>query len=106
MFNEGGFDVVQPVYGYSDRQQSHSLQGFNKVIGEIPLQITAEIGRAKLTVSEILKLQVGSVVELDKPSTDPVDVRVNSKLIARGEVVSVDDCYGVRVTNVIGHGSF
>ena len=98
---EDEFESLQP-YGY-DRQSGHMHhQGFNRVIGEIPLNITAEIGRTKLTVSDILKLQVGSVVELDKLSNDPVDIRVNSKLIGRGEVVSVDDCYGVRVSNIIG----
>ena len=99
MFEQNGFETHG--YGY-DRHHDHSMHGFNRVIGEIPLQITAEIGRSRLTVSEILKLQVGSVVELEKQSSDPIDIRVNSKLIARGEVVSVDDCYGVRVSNVVG----
>lgn len=99
MFDDD-FESMQP-YGY-DRHSGPVGQGFSRVIGEIPLNITAEIGRTKLTVSDILKLQVGSIVELDKLSTDPVDIRVNSKLIGRGDVVSVDDCYGVRVTGIIG----
>lgn len=100
MFDDDSFETVNS-YGY-ERGSGSMGHGFSRIIGEIPLQITAEIGRTKLTVSDILKLQVGSIVELDKLSSDPVDIRVNSKLIGRGDVVSVDDCYGVRVTGILG----
>jgi len=100
MFDDD-FEVGQPMYPYAERHQDVS-HGFAKVLGEIPLQITAELGRTKLSVSDILKLQVGSVVELDKMTSEAMDIRVNSKLIARGEVVRVDDYYGVRIHNVLG----
>lgn len=67
----------------------------------VPLQITAELGRCKMAVAEILKLGTGSIVELDRLAGGPVDLLVNSKLVARGEVVAIDDNFGVRVTELI-----
>lgn len=67
----------------------------------VPLQITAELGRCKMQVAEILKLGTGSIVELDRLAGGPVDLLVNSKLVARGEVVAIDDNFGVRVTELI-----
>lgn len=69
----------------------------------VPLAVTAELGKSKMTVRDILKLGVGSVVELDRLAGGPVDLLVNSKLIARGEVVAIDDNFGVRVTELIQH---
>ncbi len=67
----------------------------------VPLQVTAELGKCKMAVSEILKLGTGSIVELDRLAGGPVDLLVNSKLVARGEVVAIDDNFGVRVTELI-----
>lgn len=67
----------------------------------VPLQITAELGRCKMQVAEILKLGTGAIVELDRLAGGPVDLLVNSKLVARGEVVAIDDNFGVRVTELI-----
>lgn len=69
----------------------------------VPLQVTAELGKSKMMVRDILKLGVGSVVELDRLAGGPVDLLVNNKLIARGEVVAIDDNFGVRVTELIQH---
>ena len=67
----------------------------------VPLQITAELGKCRMSVAEILKLGTGSIVELDRPAGGPVDLLVNSKLVARGEVIAIDDNFGVRVTELI-----
>jgi flagellar motor switch protein FliN/FliY len=67
----------------------------------VPLQVTAELGKCKMAVSEILKLGTGSIVELDRLAGGPVDLLVNNKLVARGEVVAIDDNFGVRVTELI-----
>jgi len=67
----------------------------------VPLQVTAELGKCKMAVSDILKLGTGSIVELDRLAGGPVDLLVNSKLVARGEVVAIDDNFGVRVTELI-----
>ncbi|MEM9466965.1 MAG: flagellar motor switch protein FliN [Actinomycetota bacterium] len=75
------------------------------MLREVPLEVSAELGRARMSVSEILQLNVGSIVELDRTAGSPVDVVVNGSLIARGEVVVIDDEYGVRITEILGRVS-
>ena len=68
------------------------------------MNVTVELGRTELTVAEVLGLGPGSVVELDRLAGEPVDILVNDRLIARGEVVVVDENFGVRVVEVIRRG--
>ena len=68
---------------------------------DIPLQLTVELGRTKLLVKDVLQLNQGSVVELTKLAGEPLDVFVNSKLVARGEAVVVNDKFGVRLVDVV-----
>ncbi|MBT2708865.1 flagellar motor switch phosphatase FliY [Pseudomonas sp. ISL-84] len=68
---------------------------------DIPLQVTVELGRTKRSVKEILELASGSIIELDKLAGEPVDILVNNRLIAQGEVVVIDENFGVRVTDII-----
>ncbi|ELK21656.1 flagellar motor switch protein [Anoxybacillus flavithermus TNO-09.006] len=68
---------------------------------DIPLQVTVELGRTKRSVQDILSLSSGSIIELDKLAGEPVDILVNNKLIAKGEVVVIDENFGVRVTSII-----
>lgn len=70
-----------------------------RLLSDIPLEVTVELGRATLTVSELLALRAGSVVELNAAST--VDIVVNGRLVARGDVVVVDDSFGVRITEIV-----
>lgn len=72
------------------------------VLREVPLEVSAELGHTKLSVAEILQLTVGSVVELDRTAGAPVDVVVNGALIARGEVVVIEDEYGIRISEIVG----
>jgi flagellar motor switch protein FliN/FliY len=65
------------------------------------LRISVELGRTRLSVREVLDLQNGAVVELDRMAGDAVDVLVNDKLMARGEVVVVDDKFGIRITEIL-----
>lgn len=67
----------------------------------VHLNLTVELGRTNLTVRQVLDLQKGSVVELDRVAGEAVDVYVNDRLIARGDVVVVDDKFGVRITELI-----
>ncbi|MDR1472287.1 MAG: flagellar motor switch protein FliN [Synergistaceae bacterium] len=71
------------------------------LIVDIPVRITVELGRTRKTIGEVLALGPGSVVELNKMAGEPVDVLVNGKLIARGEVVVIDESFGIRVTEVV-----
>jgi flagellar motor switch protein FliN/FliY len=71
------------------------------VLMHVPLSVTAELGTCKMEVAEVLKLGAGSIIELDRLAGGPVDLLVNNKLIARGEVVAVDENFGVRITELI-----
>jgi flagellar motor switch protein FliN/FliY len=68
---------------------------------DIPLHVTVELGRTKRSVKEILEISPGSILELDKLAGEPVDILVNNKLVAKGEVVVIDENFGVRVTDII-----
>ncbi len=68
---------------------------------DVEIPISVEVGRAQMSLENVLKLVPGSVIALDKKAEEPVDLRVNGKLVARGEVVLVDDVYGLRVTQII-----
>ncbi|MBO8155228.1 MAG: flagellar motor switch phosphatase FliY [Bacillaceae bacterium] len=68
---------------------------------DIPLKVSVELGRTKKTIKEILELTSGSIIELDKLAGEPVDIHVNDKLIAKGEVVVIDENFGVRLTDIL-----
>lgn len=68
---------------------------------DVPLRITVELGRTRMSVRQVLELQSGSVVELDRMAGEAVDVIVNDRLMARGEVVVVDDKFGIRITEIV-----
>jgi flagellar motor switch protein FliN/FliY len=68
---------------------------------DIPLKVTVELGRTQKVIKDILELSQGSIIELDKLAGEPVDILVNNKLIAKGEVVVIDENFGVRVTDIV-----
>jgi flagellar motor switch protein FliN/FliY len=67
----------------------------------VPLQISVELGRTNKTIKDILNFSQGSIVELDKLAGEPVDMLVNGKLFAKGEVVVIDENFGVRITDIV-----
>jgi flagellar motor switch protein FliN/FliY len=69
---------------------------------DVPVSLTIELGSCQLPMKEVLQLNVGSVVQLDKPADGPVELSINGKLIGRGEVVVVEDRFGIKITEVIG----
>lgn len=70
------------------------------LLAEVSVSVTAEIGRTEMTIEDILKLGPGSLIELDKLAGEPVELYVNDRCVARGEVVVVDDNFGVRITEI------
>lgn len=74
------------------------------VLLDIDMKVTVELGRTRMSVREILDLAPGSVVELGKPPSEPVDLLVNGVLTARGEVVVVDDHFAIRITKLLRRG--
>jgi flagellar motor switch protein FliN/FliY len=71
------------------------------LILDIPLSVTVELGRSKMLINDLLQLGQGSVIELTKLVGDPLEVMVNDKLVARGEVVVVNEKFGVRLTDIV-----
>jgi flagellar motor switch protein FliN/FliY len=71
------------------------------LILDIPLDLSVELGKVKMLVNDLLQLGQGSIVDLEKPAGEPLDIYVNAKLVARGEVVVVDEKYGIRVIDVV-----
>ena len=68
---------------------------------DVPLQVTVELGRTRMQIREVLELGKGSIVELEKLAGEPVEVYVNGKLIAKGEVVTIDENFGVKITDIV-----
>ncbi|MFC6411087.1 flagellar motor switch protein FliN [Planobispora longispora] len=67
----------------------------------VEMSVTAELGRTRMTIRELLSLSPGAVVELDRAAGSPVDLLVNGRLIARGEVVVIDENFGIRITEIV-----
>jgi flagellar motor switch protein FliN/FliY len=72
-----------------------------RLLYDVEMTLTAEIGRAKLPVRQILDLTPGAIVELDRVAGSPADLMVNGHLVARGEVVVIDEDYGLRITEIL-----
>lgn len=99
----GAQPTVQPaVFSSFETPQPQQAETKNlDMLLDIPLQVTVELGRTKRSVRDILELGPGSIIELDKLAGEPVDILVNNRLIAQGEVVVIDENFGVRVTDII-----
>lgn len=76
----------------------------NDVVLDIGVELSLEVGRTIMNIRQLLQLNVGTVVELDRPAGDPLDVFVNGRLVAHGEVVMVNEHYGVRFTEAVTSG--
>ncbi|RYG20895.1 flagellar motor switch protein FliN [bacterium] len=91
------FGVLPPFGASRDDEESHGLD----ILMDIPLDISVELGRTRLVVRDVVDLGVGSIVEIDKAAGEPVDIIVNGRLVARGEVVVIEDNFGVRITEIL-----
>lgn len=93
---------VQPVHFQNFDDNKITIERNNiGLIMDVPLQVTVELGRTQKMIKEILEFSPGSIIELDKLAGDPVDILVNGKPIAKGEVVVIDESFGVRITDII-----
>ena len=86
-----------PVTGSAKERKSQTLE----FIMDVTLQVTVEVGRARMTIQDLLQLGQGSVMELEKLAGEPLDVYINGKQVARGEAVIVNEKFGVRLTDII-----
>jgi len=99
---EGSRAQVGQVSFRSLRSEAHRAEAANlDLLLDVPLQVTVELGRTRMQIRDILELGKGSVVELDKLAGEPVEIFVNGKLIAKGEVVTIDENFGVKITDIV-----
>ena len=104
---------MQGMYPQSANVQGAQFQAFSPdivaanqrenigLIMDVPLEVTVDLGRARKSIQDILEFSPGTIIELDKIAGEPVDVLVNGKLVAKGEVVVIEESFGVRVTDII-----
>lgn len=97
-----GPDGLAPVGGFGPPPPAAEGAGRPlDFILDIPLEISVELGRARMVINDLLQLGQGSVIELSKLAGEPLEIFVNGKLVARGEVVVVNEKFGVRVTDIV-----
>jgi len=94
---DGGVTDPPAVRNLHHLEDSSGLE----LLLDIPLEISVELGRVKMLVKDVVELGTGSIVEIDKAAGEPVDVMVNGRLVARGEVVVIEDNFGVRLTEIL-----
>ena len=95
---EAAFAEIEPGQGEGGNQQNLDF------LLDVPLEITVELGKTRISIGDLLKLSQGSVVELDKSTEQPLEIFVNRKLMAQGEVVVVNEKFGIRLTNIMSPG--
>src|SRR3954470_17833976 len=93
-------DVAEVALAAREAPASAVLVGDLAPVLDVPVELTVEIGRTTMTIGETLGIGPGSIVSLNRPFGEPVDLLVNGKRIARGEVVAVDEEFGLRVTEI------
>jgi flagellar motor switch protein FliN/FliY len=95
-----GARVFQPLQVNSNSGPEIARGDIDRVL-DVPVQLTAELGRTRITIKNLLQLSQGSVVELDGMAGEPMDIFINGYLIAQGEVVVVNEKFGIRLTDII-----
>lgn len=96
----GAPDVKRAVFSPLEPMDPGQFQNIN-ILLDVPLEVTVELGRTKMQIKEILELGKGSLIELAKLAGEPVDIVVNGKLLAKGEVVVIDENFGVKIVDIV-----
>ena len=94
---------IQPAQFQSFAKDGNAMQGQENIglIRDVPLEVTVELGRTSKSIAEILDFTPGTIIELERIAGEPIDILVNGKLVAKGEVVVIEESFGVRVTEII-----
>ncbi|MCG8549267.1 MAG: flagellar motor switch protein FliN [Desulfobacterales bacterium] len=100
MVDENGTTGEEILDEDSEQGEEHGARELDFIL-DIPLELSVELGKTKMLVNDLLQLAQGSIIELNKLAGEPLEVYINRKLIARGEVVVVNEKFGVRLTDVI-----
>lgn len=93
-------DIADEVKAGDDALNKLKVQNLDFIL-DIPLKVTVELGRTSVVIKDLLQLGQGSVLELDKLAGEPLEILVNGKLVAKGEVVVVNEKFGIRLTDII-----
>lgn len=93
-------EIVDSIQTGDDALNKLKVQNLDFIL-DIPLSVSVELGRSKVIIKDLLQLGQGSVLELDKLAGEPLEVLVNGKLVARGEVVVVNEKFGIRLTDIV-----
>ena len=91
---------LEELEGASASEGSAEPMGLGHLL-DVPVRVTVEVGRTNLTLGELVRLGPGSLVTLDREAHEPADILVNGKVVARGEVVTIDGSFGVRISSVL-----
>ncbi len=100
---EEGQDTVEDGFSFNNlegKDEGRAERDLDFIL-DIPLEITVELGRTKMLINDLLKLGQGSIIELPKPAGETLEILANNRLIAKGDVVVVNEKYGIRLTEVI-----
>jgi flagellar motor switch protein FliN/FliY len=98
---DGSTQIPDDVEAYSPEEQTSRVAADLEAVFDVPVQISAVLGRSRMDVGELLRLGPGTVLELDRRVGEAIDIYVNNRLVARGEVVLVEDKLGVTMTEII-----
>lgn len=90
-----------PAESFDQLPQDQTKDSGLDFILDIPLEVSVELGRTRMVINDLLQLGQGSVIELSKLAGEPLEILVNNKLVARGEVVVVNEKFGIRVTDIV-----
>lgn len=96
-----GDPMVMGDVGYNDDEQVSRIAADLEAVFDVPVQVSAVLGRSRMDVGELLKLGPGTVLELDRRVGEAIDIYVNDRLVARGEVVLVEEKLGITMTEII-----
>jgi flagellar motor switch protein FliN len=91
--------------GVATRAAGATVRGGLDMLHDVEMEVSAELGRTRMSVRELLSLTPGAIIELDRAAGSPADLLVNGRLIARGEVVVVDENFGIRITEIVAPGT-
>ena len=97
----GSNAAFNPFPRFSNRREDSPMPRGMELIMDIPLEVTVELGRVRMLIRDVLELASGSIVELDRVAGEPVDLLVNGRLVAKGEVVVIEDNFGIRLTEIV-----
>lgn len=94
-------DDTSPPPAATPETAAPPLDARSTALLQIPVQVTAEVGRTRIPIRHLLQLAQGSVIELETPATEPMDLLVNGRQVARGDVIVVNEHFGIRVTRIV-----